>query len=342
MASVQRRKNNGSYYVSYRVNNRQKTKEFGKGEAAREEAHKFKAAIEDKQKRAKDSQNGTVPLEVKYLDDLAVIYFKADAVNGLKKWKKDWANLLNRHLLEELGQIPIDKLTQEFIVALVMKKFPKAKPVTHGNYLSYLKIMFNFGIERGYIKENPLRFWKKKKQVQRDFSMNLDTIKLLMEEAPPHLAFAIEIIANTGVRPGPSDLLSMQWKNVLWDQSAVRVWSEKTQSWRTIPAKPAFMDKLRAQKAVAKSEFLVEYRGKGVSGINQSFRRLCRKLGIPDSVELYDVRHWFCTTLLSKGVPVKTASQLMGHSSAKMTLDRYAHVIIGDADKAIAQLPDLD
>lgn len=138
-----------------------------------------------------------------------------------------------------------------------------------------------------------MRFWKKKKQVQKDFSMDLDTIKLLIEEAPPQLAFAIEIIANTSVRTGPSDLRSKQWKNVLWGQATVRVWSEEAQPWRSIPAKPEFMDKLRAQKEVAKSEFLVEYRGKGVSGINQSFRRLCRKLGISDSIELYDIRYCF-------------------------------------------------
>ncbi|MGE4442396.1 MAG: tyrosine-type recombinase/integrase [Desulfomicrobium sp.] len=72
------------------------------------------------------------------------------------------------------------------------------------------------------------------------------------------------------------------------------------------------------------------------------FRRACRKLDLGNEVVLYDIRHWFCSTLLSKGVPVKTVSLLMGHSSAKMTLDRYAHVIPGDSDRAISHLPDLE
>jgi hypothetical protein len=36
---------------------------------------------------------------VKYFDELAVIYFQADALNGTKQWKEDWKKLLNKHLL---------------------------------------------------------------------------------------------------------------------------------------------------------------------------------------------------------------------------------------------------
>ena len=38
------------------------------------------------------------------------------------------------------------------------------------------------------------------------------------------------------------------------------------------------------------------------------------------------------------GVPVKVVSERLGHSSAKMTLDVYAHVIDHQQDKAVAAL----
>lgn len=342
MASVQTHPNNGSLVVRWREGKKQKHKAFGKGEAARKAAEQFCATIAEKQEHQKQSLLSPIPLEVNYADELAVLYFQGDALKKEKAWRRDWKLMMNRHILPDLGQIPLAKLTQEFIVGLIMKKFPHASPTTHGNYLSYLKIMFNFGVERGYIEKNPLRFWKKQSQAQKDFAMDLAAIKKIRDVSPPHLALAIELIANTGVRPGPSELLALEWKNVLWDQSAIRVFAEKTQKWRTIPLKTEFLEKLRAQKELAKTDHIIEYNGKSVSSVHMGFRRACRKVGVGEEVVLYDIRHWFCSTLLSKGVPVKTVSLLMGHSSAKMTLDRYAHVIPGDSDKAIAHLPDLE
>jgi integrase len=202
-------------------------------------------------------------------------------------------------------------------------------------------MMFNWGVQRGYIEKNPLAYWKRRVTPQKELTLTLEDINKIRAVAPPHTALGIEFVANTGVRPGPSELLALKWSNIQWEQSAVRVFAEKTQKWRTIPLKPEFLDKLRAEKELSNSDFIISFRDKQVSTIHHSFRLACRKVEVPDEVVLYDIRHWFCSTLLSQGVPVKTVSVLMGHASAKMTLDRYAHVIIGDADKAIAQLPSL-
>ena len=178
MASVQIHPNNGSIVVRWREGKKQKHKSFGKGEAATKAAEQFRANIEEKQNRQKQSLLSPIPLEVSYTDELAVLYFQGDALKKEKAWRKDWKKMLNKHILPDLGQIRIAQLTQEYIVGLILKKFPGASSTTHGNYLSYLKIMFNFGVERGYIEKNPLRFWKKQSQAQKDFSLDLETIKM--------------------------------------------------------------------------------------------------------------------------------------------------------------------
>lgn len=45
---------------------------------------------------------------------------------------------------------------------------------------------------------------------------------------------------------------------------------------------------------------------------------------IRDDVRFHDLRHSYATALVAEGVDVKTVSSLMGHASAKMTLDVYA------------------
>ncbi len=342
MASIHTHPNNGNHIVRWRENKKQKHKSCGSGDAGLKEAERFAAEIEARLEHQKKSLLDTLNAPVVYFDELAMHYFQADALKKPKQWKKDWKATINKHLLEDLGQAPMDQLNEGFITALVIQKFPEASSVTHSTYLAYLKAMFNFGIQRGYIDKNPLRFVTKKTSPQKDLLLDLKMIQKIKDAAPDHLALAVELLSSTGVRPGPSELLALRYNHIQWDQGVLRVFAGKTGKWRTIPLKPALLEKLRTRMKDSKSGYLIEYKGKPVKSIHRSFRRTCETLKIDKSVVMYDIRHWYCTSLLSAGVPVKTVSMLMGHSSAKMTLDRYAHVIIGDTNKAIEHLPDLD
>jgi integrase len=46
-----------------------------------------------------------------------------------------------------------------------------------------------------------------------------------------------------------------------------------------------------------------------------------------NSLRLHDLRHTAASVLLSEGVPVKVASEMLGHSQVKLTLDTYSHVM---------------
>jgi len=58
-------------------------------------------------------------------------------------------------------------------------------------------------------------------------------------------------------------------------------------------------------------------------------------------IRLHDLRHTRATLLLAKGVPVKVVGERLGHASATITLQVYAHVIPGnqrDAAELFARL----
>jgi site-specific recombinase XerD len=59
--------------------------------------------------------------------------------------------------------------------------------------------------------------------------------------------------------------------------------------------------------------------------------------GLPKEVSLYWLRHSHATNLLAAGVPVKDVSHRLGHNSAKMTLDVYAHALPGH-DEHVAEV----
>jgi len=62
------------------------------------------------------------------------------------------------------------------------------------------------------------------------------------------------------------------------------------------------------------------------------------KAKIERKVRLYDLRHSCATLLLASGTNVKTVSERLGHTSAKMTLDVYAHVLPGMQEAATEQI----
>ncbi len=60
--------------------------------------------------------------------------------------------------------------------------------------------------------------------------------------------------------------------------------------------------------------------------VSKAFRQWVARLGLP-RIRLHDLRHACATLMLAGGVPVKVASARLGHSTIKLTLDTYAHVL---------------
>ena len=56
---------------------------------------------------------------------------------------------------------------------------------------------------------------------------------------------------------------------------------------------------------------------------------------------LHDVRHFFASLLLAQGVELKLVSELLGHSSIRITGDIHAHVMPAAKDAAIDMLDNL-
>lgn len=70
------------------------------------------------------------------------------------------------------------------------------------------------------------------------------------------------------------------------------------------------------------------------------FRPLTQKAKI-SSIRPYDLRHSCATLLLSTGENVKVVSERLGHHSASLTLDTYAHVLPGMGARSAEKLESL-
>jgi len=339
--SVHQRQETGAWFVRYRDEfGRQQNKTFGKGVEAKRQAESYDYDIKAR-KKARDpiSQNRTGGV---YFDELAQLWFNAKKAEGKTgKWLKDWATILNNHLLNELAAVPVKELTKEYIVSLVIKKWATNSPTTRNRYLSYLKVMMNWGIENNLIQANPLEKWKKAKEKPRRSTLTRDELGRIRDVSAPHIQMAIDLAYNLGARTGPSELLALRWKDIDWARSTIRIFATKTNTWRTVPIKPEFLARLGEAQKDARTDFLVEYKGKPIRSLKKAFRNACDRAGIDRTVISYDIRHLFCSTLLYEGCDPVAVSQLMGHASTKMTLDQYGHVLVDAKRRAVERLPGL-
>jgi len=74
--------------------------------------------------------------------------------------------------------------------------------------------------------------------------------------------------------------------------------------------------------------------------VRKSLARTQKRLGMQVTT-FHALRHSFCTLLAQKGVPLKTASVLMGHSNISVTAQIYTHVDNQELKKGIDKLSSL-
>ncbi|MEN6488748.1 MAG: tyrosine-type recombinase/integrase [Smithella sp.] len=355
-------KPDGTIYVSWRdESGKQHTKPFGKDKIAKAEAEAYDKEI----KRDKKLGKSTALAEKSNirLDRLAQEYIDDCRANGKDgKWLLDLKHLLNKHWLPKLTHKPVDKLTLQDINDFVNENYSNVKQITRNRYMDYLKIIFNYGVDHGLTQNNPLAKWKKKKENPREMFLTVEDLAKIRKHANPQLAWCIDVIWHTGIRPGPKELFSLKWEQVDFGRGVIRVLG-KGGMWREIPISDVFRQKLLKQKEIAKQEILrkrksslekliqqngtgdpvyvVADHGRAVSHLRKSLKAACEAAQISYPVCLYSIRHLYATYAVSQGADIGGLAKNMGHTTLRMVTNQYLHTSLEAKKRVVEMIPDL-
>ena len=273
-----------------------------------------------------------------------------------------YASHVRKHILPALGGMKLTALTpggvHDFVTTLE----------NSGLSCNTVKCIYRLlssalrcALDEGLIRKNPCR----KIKVQPGESAPQRTLnhseqeKLRRCASEPHDLPAL-LGLYTGMRLG--EICALRWADIDWDRKTISVrrtaqrirqrgiGGAKTllmvgapkslHSNRVIPVPDFILERLRALKSAAfGSDFLFGTASRAAEPrtIQRRFARLMARLGI-HGAHFHTLRHSFATRLLELGVDVKTVSVLMGHSSAKTTLDFYSHTMLDRQRKAVALL----
>lgn len=179
---------------------------------------------------------------------------------------------------------------------------------------------------------------------------------------------AYVLIANTGLRSG--EALALTWDNVNFTEQTITVsqnasriknrnadgscqkgsrqiiTSTKTQAGaRKIPLNKKALNALNMIKMQQEREHIqtnfVIATASGKMVVQNSFYYIFQKMQITlgiQPVPIHALRHTFASNLINANVDVKIVSQLLGHSSVKITYDTYVHTDLKNAVSAVMAL----
>jgi len=277
--------------------------------------------------------------------------------------------IVEKHLIPNLGSVPLSKLRAANIQALYADKLgeglsPRTVQLLH---VTLHKSLSN-AVKTGLLSHNPMDAVDQPKVERRAMkTMDEKGIKYFLDETRKNqdgeyyaLFFCLLF---TGLRR--NEALALRWTDIdlLGAQLSVNRTMQfikneitfkppKTKtSRRSIALTPVTCTVLRLhrekqnkirQKAGLESVtdndlVFCQYNGKPYlpNSITHAWIKLTRRCGL-DGIRLHDARHTHASLLLKQGVHPKVVQERLGHASIAITLDLYSHVAPGMQKAAAA------
>ena len=282
-----------------------------------------------------------------------------------------YRNLVQNHILPELGGWPAVRLTTEVIEEFVQKKLQRGKLDGMGglseksvrDILAVVKEICLYAM--GCDVEIPCRFERIKirnGKLETEV-LNLQKQKeleqfLLSDECPKKTVVLLSLYM--GLRVG--EVCALKRQNILYTEKilCVRATMQRIQdmagegksktkvvvtepkslsSVRDIPIPNFLMKRLETLRHLPEDAYLltgsteVFIEPRTMENILSRYLRECRIEGI----NYHALRHTFATRCVESGFDAKSLSEILGHSSVNITLNRYVHSSMEQKRKCMEQ-----
>lgn len=282
-----------------------------------------------------------------YFEDMASSWLLYKKLTVKKSTFYNYQYLINKYLLEELENYSIDDFTNFNVNQIIEKMMTNLSPKMIKDIMSVLKSILKFSEEKYDMKFHiePIAIPRTR---NNDLKVLTPREQFKLEsyciEQQSNRYLGIVLCLYTGLRIG--ELCALKWEDIdlkarylRVNKTLQRVYIEKNKtkilidtpksakSSRKIPLNDKMITLLSEQKEnYPKSSYFLTGTSKFVEPRNYQYTFVCAlknsKVGY---YNFHILRHTFATNCINVGMDAKSLSELLGHSTVNITLNRYVH-----------------
>lgn len=282
-----------------------------------------------------------------------------------------YRNILKNHILPELGQTELRQLTTDYVSAFIRKKLAEGRRDGTGG-LSVRTVRDILSVLRNtcsYAKQHDIdvpchfellkfrRSEEETKVLDRRESAVLE--RFLMKDDSP-VKTGILMSMYMGLRLG--EVCALKREHILYKEEILQirftmqriqvtdreekrtkiiVTEPKTgNAVRDIPIPAPLLGRLRTLDHMPVEAYILTGRpDKFIEprSLENIFKRYLRECGMQE-INYHALRHTFATRCIESGFDVKSLSEILGHGSVNITLNRYVHSSIEQKRKNMGKL----
>jgi integrase len=307
------------YYLFYIHGRRYRgsTKTKNQKQAERVEARKRVAAETGESLRQK-----RVPLVREFAREFVEWLDKTTLAENTKNDYKNGRRLI---LKTPLSGMRMDQITADDVETTKFHESPHSR----NSAIRTLRRMLGKARDWKVLREAPRI--KTVKVFPRDRMVTVEDERRLLEACKRPLKDVLTIMLDSGLRNG--EVVRMRWETIHWEGAFYFNPRGKTRkARRPVPLSERVLALLKtiqlAQSSPHEGWVFPSKKSRlghiGLSGLEHSFRKIARKLGIPDALKLYCARHTFGTVAMAETKNPGLVKEVMGHESLSTTMG-YLH-----------------
>ena len=263
--------------------------------------------------------------------------------------KANYRMKLEKHIIPEFGGRQCCLMKAKEIYTFVEKKLKSGLSARYvSDILVLLKSLFKYA-SRTYQIKNILDGFVMPKKEKPNISILTDEQKKHLEryitENQSLTTLGISISMHMGLRIG--EVCALQWDDVDFQKRTVTVRKtvqriqnfsgknktkvivtepKSAKSMREIPIPECLISTLKAFKSAQTGTYILSGNLNPIEPrvLQYRFQKILKNAELP-SVHFHSLRHLFATNCVALGFDIKTLSEILGHSSVEITLNRYVH-----------------
>ncbi|WP_340003756.1 tyrosine-type recombinase/integrase [Paenibacillus sp. FSL K6-0276] len=260
-----------------------------------------------------------------YLSELWKLYEVDKRIQGFSPYTLKAYTLQLKMLVGELGDLEIEEITLLELKEYLARQSGRLKPSSLGHRIRFVRSLFRFAYEEGYLTKNPslkLREPKMDKRIPK-FLIEEDVIHLKISCLSHRERALLEFLYSSGCRVGEVQKINIEDLN--WENCSAIVngkGSKQREVYFTTECKVWLKKYLKCREDSCKALFVTEThptRRMTIPTIRWALKRIANRGEIEANVYPHRIRHTYACQLLDNGAPLEFIQGMLGHEKASTT-----------------------